>query len=210
MKHIEYGKNTLINIKKLLRFLSDPHMLPSQTILDLIVNNPLGKSILTEALNQHSFELKKDIEQRFRLTNIRELATDRTPLLSFMFYTGALTHKPGSLKFELQILNHIAKREFITEALKIYDRKEEDLIENSTQAIERQFVIYSNEKVLKQAFMDALILSLQTDVEQEFQVHSQSPDPYGKAIDLVKTNLIISRLRKLNWMELKVVEKTEN
>ncbi|CAG8646805.1 2427_t:CDS:2, partial [Diversispora eburnea] len=133
-------------------------------------------------LNQHSLELKTDIEQRFRLTNIRELATDRTPLLSFMFYTGALTYKPGSLKYELQIPNRIAKREFIAEALKIYDWKEEDLMSVRND----NSVKHSNEEALKQAFMDALILTLHADIEPEFRVHTQNLS--RKAIDLVKTS----------------------
>ncbi|CAG8679842.1 15840_t:CDS:2, partial [Funneliformis caledonium] len=78
----EYGDIILTLIKKnvysipLLRFPPDPHTLPSQTTLDLIVDNPLGKSILTEAIGQFSLESKNGIEQRFRLANIRELATD--------------------------------------------------------------------------------------------------------------------------------------
>ncbi|CAG8616592.1 7175_t:CDS:2, partial [Diversispora eburnea] len=153
----------------------------------------------------------KDIEQRFRLTNIRELATDRTPLLSFMFYTGALTYKPGPLKYELQIPNRIAKREFIAEALRIYDWKEEDLVSvrKCLQILEAEYNIeplcrfiektllkplkdnsvkHSNEEALKQAFMDTLILTLHVDIEPEFQVYSQSSNFGGKAIDLVKTN----------------------
>ncbi|CAG8748444.1 15838_t:CDS:2 [Dentiscutata erythropus] len=179
-------QDTSATIKKLLRFPSDPHTLPSQTTLDLIVNNPLGKFVLTEVLNQHSLELKTDIEQRFRLTNIRELATDRTPLLSFMFYTGALTYKPGSLKYELQIPNRIAKREFIAEALKIYDWKEEDLMSTLLKPLKDNSVKHSNEEALKQAFMDALILTLHADIEPEFRVHTQNLS--RKAIDLVKTS----------------------
>ncbi|CAG8785019.1 12006_t:CDS:2 [Dentiscutata erythropus] len=65
MKYIDYSDDTSIIIKKLLRFPSDPHTLPSQTTLNLIINNPLGKSILTEALNRRSLESKNGIEQRF-------------------------------------------------------------------------------------------------------------------------------------------------
>ena len=117
--------NTLIN------FSPDPQTLPSQTTLDLIVNNPLGKSILTEALSRRPLSIN-GIEQPFQLTNIRELATDRTPLLSFMFYTGAITYEPNSSpafsENNFKIPNCIAEREFVTEALKIYDWKEEDLV----------------------------------------------------------------------------------
>ncbi|CAG8551252.1 15301_t:CDS:2, partial [Gigaspora rosea] len=179
--------NSLITHDALLDFPFDPQTLPSQISLDLIVNNPLGKSILTEALARHPLEFKDGIAQRFRLTNIRELATDRAPLLSFMFYIGA-----------------------ITEALKIYDWKEDDLIpvrgylqileaDNNIEPLCRfientllkplkdNSIVHSNEEALKQAFMDAMILTLHADIEPEFQVYSQSPDLYGMAIDLVKT-----------------------
>ncbi|CAG8662458.1 10784_t:CDS:1, partial [Paraglomus occultum] len=198
--------NTLFNFPP-----PDPQTLPSQTTLDLIVNNPLGKSILTEALNQRPLESRKGIEQRFRLTNIRELATDRTPLLSFMFYTGAITYQPNpsptSLQHSFRIPNRIAKKEFIAEALKIYDWKEEDLIpvRKCLQILESEHNIeplcrfiegtllkplkdnsvkHSNEEALKQVFMDTLILTLHADIEPEFQVYSQSSNFGGKAIDL--------------------------
>ncbi|CAG8776437.1 36654_t:CDS:2, partial [Racocetra persica] len=106
IKHIEDCKDSSINIQKLLRFSSDPHTLPSQMTLDLIVNNPLGKSILTEAIGQFFLESKNGIEQRFRLVNIQELTTDRTPLLSFLFYTGALTYQPENSHFSFQISNN--------------------------------------------------------------------------------------------------------
>ncbi|CAG8810678.1 44391_t:CDS:2, partial [Gigaspora margarita] len=206
-----YSDDTSIIIKKLLRFPSDPHTLPSQTTLNLIINNPLGKSILTEALNRRSLESKNGIEQRFRLINIRELATDRTPLLSFLFYTGALTYQQNSLQYNFQIPNRVSEREFIAEALKIYDWKEEDLIpvrkclqilegENNIEPLGRfveqallkplkdNSVKHSNEEALKQAFLDTLILTLRADIEPEFQVYPHSYDLNGKAIDLVKTS----------------------
>ncbi|CAG8538589.1 1014_t:CDS:2 [Ambispora gerdemannii] len=81
----------------------DPQTLPSQTTLDLIVNKPLDKYILTEALNRRPLESRNGIEQRFRLTSIRELVTDRTPLLSFIFYTGAFTYQYNT-NFESRII----------------------------------------------------------------------------------------------------------
>ncbi|CAG8741849.1 2794_t:CDS:2, partial [Racocetra fulgida] len=47
-------------IKKFLRFPPDPNTLPSQTILELIGNNSLGKSILTEALNRSPLESRNE------------------------------------------------------------------------------------------------------------------------------------------------------
>ncbi|KAF0481466.1 DUF1703-domain-containing protein [Gigaspora margarita] len=177
--------NSLITHDALLDFPSDPQTLPSQISLDLIVNNPLGKSILTEALARHPLESKDVLAQRFRLTNIRELATDRASLLSFMFYIRAITYQPSLLtKHYFRIPNHLTEKKFIREALKIYDWKEDDLI-----PVRDNSIVYSNEEALKQAFMDAMILTLHADIEPEFQVYSQSPDLYGMAIDLVKTNM---------------------
>ncbi|CAG8643728.1 11586_t:CDS:1 [Paraglomus brasilianum] len=128
-----------------------------------------------------------------------------------MFYTGALTYHPSSLKHEFKIPNRIAEREFIAEGLKIYDWKKEDLIpvQNCLQILEAEYNIeplcqfiekallkplkdnsvkHSNEEALKQAFMDTLILTLHADIEPEFQVYSQSSSFGGKAIDLVKTS----------------------
>ncbi|CAG8482792.1 12580_t:CDS:2 [Funneliformis mosseae] len=211
IKHIEYCKDTSIIIKKLLRFPPDPHTLPSQTTLDLIVDNPSGKSILTEAIGQFSLESKNGIEQRFRLANIRELATDRTPLLSFLFYTGALTYQPNGLCFSFRIPNNISKREFIAEALKIHEWKDDDLtpVRQCLQILEGNddidplcrfveelllkplkdnSIVHSNEEVLKQTFLDTLILTLHADIEPEFQVCFNSKYSCGKAIDLVKTS----------------------
>ncbi|CAG8601944.1 9532_t:CDS:2 [Acaulospora morrowiae] len=207
MKYIDYSDDTSIIMKKLIHFPSNPHTQP----LNLIINNPLGKSILTEALNGRPLESENGIKQGFRLTNIRELATDRTSLLSFLFYTGDLTYQPNLLQHNFQIPNRVSRREFIAEALKIYDWKKEDLIpvreclqilegENNIEPLCRfveqallkplkdNSVKHSNEDALKQAFLDTLILTLHADIEPEFRVYSQSSNLSGKAIDLVKTS----------------------
>ncbi|CAG8605641.1 9918_t:CDS:2 [Acaulospora morrowiae] len=72
---------------------------PSQTTLDLIVNYPLGKSILTEALNQHPLD--------------HHVSTQPVPT---------------SFQHSFRTSNRIAKKEFIAVALKIYDWKEEGLM----------------------------------------------------------------------------------
>ncbi|CAG8774030.1 7090_t:CDS:2, partial [Racocetra fulgida] len=90
--------------------------------------------------------------------------------------------------------------EFIREALKIYDWREDDLIpvrgylqilgaNNNIKPLCHNSIVYSNEEALKQAFMDAMILTLHADIEPEFQEYFQSPDLYGMAINLVKTSM---------------------
>ncbi|CAG8718247.1 6552_t:CDS:2 [Rhizophagus irregularis] len=191
---MDVGQDPSVIFTTLNNFPFDLQTLPAQTILDLIVNNPLGKSILTEALNRRPLNSKHGIEQRFQLTNIRELPINRISLLSFMFYNGAITYQPNSspasLQHNFEIPNCVAKKEFITEAFKIYGWKEEDLIPKTLlKPLKDNSVKHPNEEVLKQAFIDTLILTLHADIEPEFQMYSQSSDFFnGKAIDLVKTS----------------------
>ncbi|CAG8701160.1 24732_t:CDS:2, partial [Cetraspora pellucida] len=147
-------------IKKFLHFPPDLNILPSQTILELIGNNPLGKSILTEALNRSSLK---------------------------------------------------SRNEFIAEALKIYNWKEEDLIpvrsclqilepecniellcrfveETLLKPLKDNSVKHSNEEALKQSFINTLILTLYANIELEFWINSQNSNLGNKAIDLVKTS----------------------
>ncbi|CAJ0838141.1 4593_t:CDS:2 [Entrophospora sp. SA101] len=65
INYVERYKDTSIYIKKILQFSPDPHTLPSQTTMNLIVNNSLGKPILTESIGQLSLESRNGIEQRF-------------------------------------------------------------------------------------------------------------------------------------------------
>ncbi|RHZ79846.1 hypothetical protein Glove_140g24 [Diversispora epigaea] len=57
----DYGKDLSINIKQLLRFPPEPYTFPSQTTLDLIVNNLFGKSIFTESIGQLFLESKNEL-----------------------------------------------------------------------------------------------------------------------------------------------------
>ncbi|CAG8524017.1 6000_t:CDS:2 [Diversispora eburnea] len=79
----------------------------------------------------------------------------------------SITYQPNpsaaSLQHNFQIPSRIAEREFITEALKIYDEKAllKPLKDNS--------VVHSNEEALKQTFMNTLILTLHADIEPDFR-----------------------------------------
>ncbi|RGB24870.1 hypothetical protein C1646_772519 [Rhizophagus diaphanus] len=221
-KYIRCDKYATVNFNTLFNFPSNLHILSIQIILNLIINNPLGKSILIEALNQHlnlcnsiqSFIFPNCIKQRFQLSNIHELATDHTSLLSFMFYSGAITYQSNlsrsSLQHNFQIQNRVIKREFIIEMLKIYNWKKEDLIpiRNYLQILKAEYNIkplcrfiennllkplkdnsikHLNEEVLEQIFMDTLTLTLHTDIKPEFQVFFQNSN-FEKVINLVKIN----------------------
>ncbi|CAG8577197.1 7296_t:CDS:2, partial [Racocetra fulgida] len=103
------------------------------------------------------------------------------------------------------------QEKFVTEALKIHDWKHDDLtsVRQCLQILEgngdinplcrfvEQVLLkplkdnsikHSNEEALKQAFLDALVLSHYADIEPEFQIYFQSNYSYGRAIDLVKTS----------------------
>ncbi|CAH1762092.1 5816_t:CDS:2 [Entrophospora sp. SA101] len=72
IKYVERYKDTSIYIKKLLQFSPDPHTLPSQTTMNLIVNNSLGKPILTESIaltyqpdsSKFSFQIPNNVSKR--------------------------------------------------------------------------------------------------------------------------------------------------
>ncbi|CAG8724666.1 14506_t:CDS:2 [Rhizophagus irregularis] len=194
------NQDTSVIIKALLDFPSDSHSLLSIEASDLIVDDPLGKSIFMEASNQLESE---DITQQFDHTNIDKLTTDRNSLLSFMYYNGVLTYQPNSLQYKFQIPNNDVKKKFIENALENYDWKEKDLmsITKCLQILEGkydieplcQFVEKTLHKLLKnndpneedliQAFIDTLIFTFYADIKPEFWVNYNVDE---KIIDLVR------------------------
>ncbi|GBB92355.1 hypothetical protein RclHR1_00020058 [Rhizophagus clarus] len=204
------SQETSVIIKALLDFPSDPYTLLSELESNLIINNPLGKSIFMEASSKIETE---GIEQQFNHININKLTTDRNTLLSFMFYNGALTYQSNSLQYKFQIPNNVVKKKFIAKALENYNWKEKDLIfvqkclqnlkENNDIETLCQFVekaLYkllkineSNEEALSQAFIDTLIFSFYTDIRPEFTFHADIQPEFWvnynvneKIIELVK------------------------
>jgi len=70
--------------------------------------------VIAEALssNDAKLECAGGVTGQFRLSHMHELATDRGPLISFMFYNGALTYAPlPLLKQSLCIPNNVARDE---------------------------------------------------------------------------------------------------
>src|SRR5438874_5878904 len=88
------NQDTSVIIKALLDFPPDPHALLSKSASDLIVNNPLSKSIFMEPSSQLESE---GTEQQFDHADINKLTTDRNSLLLFMYYNGILTYQSNSL-----------------------------------------------------------------------------------------------------------------
>ncbi|CAG8715357.1 13443_t:CDS:2, partial [Acaulospora colombiana] len=120
--------------------------------------------------------------------------TDRTPLLSFMFYTGAITYQPNPsptslLQHSFRIPNRIAKREFIAEALKIYDWKEEDLIpvRKCLQILEAEHNIEPLCRFIEGTLLKPLKNNSVKHSNEE--ALKQSSNFGGKAIDLVRTSI---------------------
>ncbi|CAG8472233.1 9237_t:CDS:1 [Acaulospora morrowiae] len=88
------GYFNILYINKLPRFSSDPHTLSSQTTLDLIVNNHLGKSMLSESIDQPFLNQKMALNNNFNLQNSW---VDRRPYLILL------------LQFIISVHNRISK-----------------------------------------------------------------------------------------------------
>ncbi|GBB87473.1 hypothetical protein RclHR1_13960003 [Rhizophagus clarus] len=194
------NQDTSVIIKALLDFPPDPHALLSKSASDLIVNNPLSKSIFMEASSQLESE---GTVQQFDHANINKLTTDRNSLLLFMYYNGVLTYQSNSLQYKFQIPNNVAKKKFIATALKNYNWKEKDLmsirkclkileekndIDPLCRFVEKAMhkllkINDSNEETLKQVFIDTLIYTFYADVRPELWVNYNVNE---KIIDLVK------------------------
>jgi len=135
----------------LLDYLPDKHTRPALTTIQLIASNPLAQEVMSESLvKAEGLECKGGVLDDFMLSDLQELATDREPLLSFMYYTGALTHSKSanpsssSLPTLLTIPNTTAKKEFIEEAIRIRSWRPFDL-ETARAAI---FRLYANDEPL--------------------------------------------------------------
>jgi len=108
------------------RIRSDSNSMPAEMTLEAIKSNPNVPVVMAEALSSDRAELEcvGGVANQFRLSHMHELTTDRKPLLSFMFYNGALTYAPSSpnsieLKHSLRIPNNVAREEFAVELSKM-------------------------------------------------------------------------------------------
>lgn len=107
---------------------SDSNSMPAEATLRAIEASPYAPMVIAEALSSDGAEVEcaGGVANHFRLSNMHELATDRRALVSFMFYTGALTYAPRprrpssplsfiELKHSLCIPNGVARKEFAGE-----------------------------------------------------------------------------------------------
>jgi hypothetical protein len=108
------------------RIRSDPNSMPAEATLGAIKSSPNASLAVAEALSSDGAELEcaGGVVGQFRLSHMHELTTDRKPLLSFMFYNGALTYARSSpdsveLKHSLRIPNNVAREEFAVELRKM-------------------------------------------------------------------------------------------
>ncbi|CAG8456846.1 3988_t:CDS:2 [Dentiscutata erythropus] len=151
------------------------------------LNSSLNSSTIRD--NLHNFPRDSQTLPLQILLNLvinNPLATNYTPLLSFMFYIGAITYKPdlsANIIFEypIKLLQVLEANNNIEPLCRFIEK-------TLLKPLKDNNIVYSNEKALKQAFMDAMILTLHSDIEPEFLVYSQSPDLDGKAINLIKIN----------------------
>ncbi|RHZ67761.1 hypothetical protein Glove_299g101 [Diversispora epigaea] len=135
--------------------------------------------------------------------------------------TGALTYQPNSLQHKFQIPNRIGENEFISNTMNIYDWEKDDLCyadqylrilesednikplcrfieEALVRLLKNDSVQHLNEEILKQTFLDTLILShfvMGYDAGIWLQAYPNFK-LNGKAIDLV-----ISYIKKMLIIE---------
>jgi len=114
---------------RLLSRIPDDDSMPSEATLRAIVSNPNASLVIADALSSDTAELDCEggVKGQFRLSHMNELATDRKPLLSFMFFTGALTCVPSTavrLRHALRIPNSVARTEFAKELEQMIGLKE--------------------------------------------------------------------------------------
>ena len=100
-------------VRLLSRIPDDDNSMPSEATLRAMSSNPNASLVIADALSSDTAEVDcgGGVKGQFRLSHMNELATDRKPLLSFIFYTGALTHVPSTavrLKRALRIPNNVA------------------------------------------------------------------------------------------------------
>ncbi|GAM20488.1 hypothetical protein SAMD00019534_036630, partial [Acytostelium subglobosum LB1] len=144
---------------------------------------------------------------RFTLSQIQHMGQDRKPLVSLMYYTGAMTHLPEGA--HLCIPNLSAKKEYLQEVKNIIDWKPYDIINLRTaitdfitrddiqslcDLIQSRYlsqlsgnqVIHHDESSLSECFNTAFALSFSNlnGVHPEFKVEKMKSetDP-GRAID---------------------------
>lgn len=97
----------------------DPNSMPAEATLAAIKHSPHASPVIEEALSSDGAELEcaGGVVGQFRLAHMHVLKEDRRPLLSFMYYTGALTYarpSPDSVD-SLRIPNNVARKEFAEE-----------------------------------------------------------------------------------------------
>jgi hypothetical protein len=198
------------------RIPDDNNSLPSEATLRAISSNPNASLVIADALSSDTPELDCEggVKGQFRLSHMNELATDRKPLLSFMFYTGALTYVPSNavkLKYALRIPNNVARMEFAEELKQMIGLKEGGIdslreaiitmldtkkIDSFCKAVSKYLLagldgrdVVGGEDPFSQAVFDALALARRpTDsVHKEFKVDpvARAKKVTGFALDVV-------------------------
>lgn len=111
---------------------SDPNTLPAQSTLNLISHSAGAMSVFNSLLakDNASLHCPEGLTQRFRLAEL-EITSRTQPLLSFLYYSGAVSHSapsdPPSTETYLSIPNTLARTEFLEEARKMLHLTQHDV-----------------------------------------------------------------------------------
>lgn len=114
---------------------SDPNTLPAKATLELISSNIAAPSVLSEVLASDNavVQCQGGIAANFHLSHLNKIATDRRPLLSFLYYMGALTHQfSGNINVSPRMAyltppNSLARDEFLEEVKRMLHVREDVL-----------------------------------------------------------------------------------
>jgi len=111
----QFSKNNLF--QSLVNFIQDSQTRPAESTLKYIQTSKASKLLLQDLLQEENAEVKceEGVDPRFSLEKI---LVDRRSLISFMFYTGALTYAGNCL---FRIPNLDAKIDFIEAAVSLLE-----------------------------------------------------------------------------------------
>lgn len=168
--------------------LDDVNAHPSEAALRFISRHPQTPALISDLLNKNSVVITA-LHKEMRVTLLLSLKeTDRSYLVSFLYYLGALTHcspQPNDPRAQVCIPNMQARREYVEELRHMFEILEDRLVDLRA-AVDQMFsgdigplcvfiqthfldlqkhndVIHSMENTLKSVFILAVSIARGTD-----------------------------------------------
>lgn len=103
--------------------LDDTNVHPSSAALQFISRHPQSPALISTLLHSNSVTITA-LHQELRITPLLSVdETDRSYLVSFLYYLGALTHAPSEAtdSIELRIPNEQSRKEYLLELRHLFD-----------------------------------------------------------------------------------------